>query len=90
MESDNSSINEKRSMNGHADHPLEKPHIDTTNVDVAAELTAGKDFVLDPAEAARVRYVALHTLLPAVCRARETRAETKNGLHCVGGRSTGT
>ena len=59
-------------------------------VDVAAELTAGKDFVLDPAEAARVRYVALHTLLPAVCRARETWAETRNGLHCVGGRSTGT
>ena len=57
MESDNSSINEKRSMNGHADHPLEKPHVDTTNVDVAAELTAGRDFVLDPAEAARVRYV---------------------------------
>ena len=48
MESDNSSINEKRSMNGHADHPLEKPHIDTTNVDVAAELQGSS-----PALAAR-------------------------------------
>ena len=67
MDSDNSSV-EKRS--GSADlideQGAEKRHldVDTTNVDVAAGLTAGKDFVLDPAEAARVRYVALHTLLP--------------------------
>nr|VWP00642.1 S-adenosylmethionine synthase (EC [Ganoderma boninense] len=58
MDSDNSSV-EKRS--GSADlideQGAEKRHldVDTTNVDVAAGLTAGKDFVLDPAEAARVR-----------------------------------
>ena len=52
MESD-SSI-EKRSVDETA-----KPHLATHDVDVAAELTAGKDFVLDPAEAARVRYVTL-------------------------------
>ncbi len=60
MESENSSV-EKRSVSADftdARGP-EKPHVgvDTNNVDVAAGLTAGKDFVLDPAEAARVRYV---------------------------------
>lgn len=60
MDSENSSV-EKRS--GSADltdvHGPEKRRldVDTTNVDVAAGLTAGKDFVLDPAAAARVRYV---------------------------------
>ncbi|OJT03928.1 hypothetical protein TRAPUB_5381 [Trametes pubescens] len=32
-----------------------KPHLGTRDVDVAAELAAGNDFVLDPEEAARVR-----------------------------------
>ncbi|KAJ3015913.1 hypothetical protein NUW54_g922 [Trametes sanguinea] len=50
MESD-SSI-EKRSVN---DDVHAKPHLNSSEVDVAAELTPGKDFVLDPAEAARVR-----------------------------------
>ncbi|TBU35510.1 MFS general substrate transporter [Dichomitus squalens] len=65
MESDASSVNEKRSVNGA--QPLEKPHVDTTNVDVAAELTAGKDFVLDPAEAARVRRKIDWHLMPLMC-----------------------
>ena len=57
MDSENSSV-EKRS--GSADltdvHGPEKRHldVDTTNVDVAAGLTAGKDFVLDPADLTRV------------------------------------
>ena len=81
MESDNSSMNEKRSMNGHADHPLEKPHVDTTNVDVAAELTAGKDFVLDPAEAARVRYV-VGIRSPWLCAGRASFG-LRRGTDCI-------
>ncbi|KAI0665309.1 MFS general substrate transporter [Cubamyces menziesii] len=60
MESD-SSI-EKRSVDETA-----KPHLATHDVDVAAELTAGKDFVLDPAEAARVRRKIDWHLMPLMC-----------------------
>ena len=31
----------------------------SSELDVAAQLTAGSDFVLDPAEAERVRYVSI-------------------------------
>lgn len=31
----------------------------SSEVDIAAQLTAGKEFVVDPAEAARVRYASL-------------------------------
>ena len=51
MES-NSSL-EKRSV----EDAQPKPHVASQEVDVAAELAAGTDFVLDPEEAARVRYV---------------------------------
>ncbi|CDO76435.1 hypothetical protein BN946_scf184781.g12 [Trametes cinnabarina] len=62
MESD-SSI-EKRSV---ADDAASKPHLNASDVDVAAELTAGKDFVLDPAEAARVRRKIDWHLMPLMC-----------------------
>ena len=32
-------------------------HVESSDLDVAAQLTAGKDVELDPAEAARIRYV---------------------------------
>ena len=34
-----------------------KPVVETADLDVAAQLTAGKDVTLDPAEAARIRCV---------------------------------
>ncbi len=61
MESD-SSLEKRGSIADDAPaHNANKPHLATQDVDVAAELAAGKDFVLDPEEAARVR---------CVCRAR--------------------
>ncbi|KAI0823552.1 MFS general substrate transporter [Trametes gibbosa] len=66
MESD-SSINEKRSEVLDDSAPANKPHLAPQDVDVAAELTPGKDFVLDPQEAARVRRkIDLH-LMPLMC-----------------------
>lgn len=55
MESDSSL--EKRGSVGDDAPAHNKPHLATQDVDVAAELAAGNDFVLDPAEAARVRCV---------------------------------
>lgn len=39
-------------------HTEVKATLATTDVDVAAQLTAGKDIVVDPKEAARIRYAA--------------------------------
>ncbi|KAI0748380.1 MFS general substrate transporter [Daedaleopsis nitida] len=61
MES-NSSL-EKRSV----EDAQPKPHIANQEVDVAAELAAGNDFVLDPEEAARVRRKIDWHLMPLMC-----------------------
>ena len=52
MESDSSL--EKRSVH---DEPAKGRAVAAADIDVAAGLVGGKDFVLDPAEAARVRCV---------------------------------
>ncbi|KAH9928512.1 MFS general substrate transporter [Epithele typhae] len=63
MES-NSSL-EKRST--HDEKAPHSHHVLAADLDTAAALTAGKDFVLDPAEAARVRRkIDLH-LMPLMC-----------------------
>ena len=47
---------EKRSAS--SDEPTKlRESVKAADIDVAAGLVAGKDFVLDPQEAARVRYV---------------------------------
>ena len=53
MDDSSSASIEKRSV----EDTHHKPNVATREADVAAALTAGKDFVLDPQEAARVRYV---------------------------------
>ncbi|KAI0807659.1 MFS general substrate transporter [Fomes fomentarius] len=61
MESD-SSI-EKRSV----EDAQRRPHVASHDVDVAANITGGQDFVLDPQEAARVRRKIDWHLMPLMC-----------------------
>lgn len=53
------------SIEKHGDHDL----VAAYDVDVAAQLTSGKDVVVDPAEAARVRRKIDWHLMPLMCSA---------------------
>ncbi|KAI0647523.1 MFS general substrate transporter [Trametes meyenii] len=66
MES-NSSLEKRSASVDDKVHDQSRPHLVAHDVDVAAELTAGSDFVLDPEEAARVRRKIDRHLMPLMC-----------------------